>query len=82
MNILECFVISLIELSLSLFLFRPIETLSAVGSEVLKKYPDLGSLKVVFLPQVRCYKPGIEKLCAVGHSPNINIIFTLNRSGF
>ncbi len=29
-----------------------IETLSVVGSEVLKKYPELGALKVVFLPQV------------------------------
>jgi DNA mismatch repair ATPase MutS len=28
------------------------ETLSTIGSEVLEKYPELSSLKVVFLPQV------------------------------
>lgn len=28
------------------------ETLSVVGSQVLQKHPELGALKVVFLPQV------------------------------
>lgn len=45
-------------------LFKLIETLSAVGSEVLKKHPELGSLKVVFLPQVSCMKKIVHAVIA------------------
>ncbi len=42
------------------------ETLSEVGSQVLLKNPELKTVKVVFLPQVRRTRIMIRKKCNSG----------------